>query len=76
MHEILARPAKILTQAQRQDYFEQGFIGVQKLVDATWLERLQGVTSEFIERSRDLEAVILKRPIPPTTRVFGVLTAL
>ena len=53
MQEILNRPAKLLTQAQREAYFADGFVGVEGLVDARWLERLNKVTNEFIEVSKD-----------------------
>ena len=53
MQEILNRPAKLLTQAQREAYFTDGFVGVEGLVDARWLERLNQVTNEFIEISKD-----------------------
>ena len=44
MQEILNRPAKLLTQAQREAYFADGFVGVEGLVDARWLERLNTVS--------------------------------
>ena len=53
MQEILRRPAKILTQAQREAYFRDGFIGAEGLVDQHWLARLNRVTAEFVEISRD-----------------------
>jgi len=30
--DILAQPARVLTQAQRQHYFNHGFVGVEELV--------------------------------------------
>ena len=30
--EILSHPARVLTQAQREHYFERGYIGVESLV--------------------------------------------
>ena len=53
MQEILRRPAKILTQAQREAYFRDGFIGVEGLIDQHWLARLNRDTAEFVEISRD-----------------------
>jgi hypothetical protein len=50
--EILAREPKVLTQAQRQKYFTDGYVGVRGLVSKTWLDRLNAVTSEFVEASR------------------------
>ena len=51
MQEILNRPAKLLTQAQREAYFADGFVGVEGLVDARWLERLNKVTYCAITRN-------------------------
>lgn len=53
--EILARPSRILSQSQRENYFQDGYIGVDGLVGAPWLQRLASVTAEFVEISRTLE---------------------
>lgn len=55
MHaEILQHPANILTQAQREKYFVDGYVGLPGLVGADWMKRLQKVTNEFIEISRTI----------------------
>jgi hypothetical protein len=51
---ILERPAKVLSNDQRQKYFSDGYLGAEGLVDATWLQRLRAVTAEFVEVSRTL----------------------
>ena len=56
MQEILRRPAKILTQSQREAYFRDGFIGVEGLIDSHWLERLNRITDEFIQISKEYSA--------------------
>ncbi len=53
--QILERPAKILTRAQREHYFNNGYLGVEGLVGADWLQRLRSVTDEFVEISRGLD---------------------
>ena len=53
MQEILQRPAKILTQSQREAYFRDGFVGVEGLIDGDWLERLNRTTNEFVQISKD-----------------------
>ena len=53
--QLLERPAKILTQAQREKYFKDGYLGVEALVDADWMAQLNRVTDEFIEISRGLD---------------------
>ena len=50
--EILSHPARILTQAQREHYFENGYVGVQNLVPEDILSELQRVTAEFVDASR------------------------
>lgn len=50
--EILAHPARVLGQAQREHYFEYGFVGVEGAVPADVLAELQAVTAEFVDASR------------------------
>jgi len=53
---ILAEPARVLTQAQREHYFEHGFVGVQDVVPADILAELQKTTADFIEASKGINA--------------------
>lgn len=50
--DILAAPPRVLTQEQREFYFGHGYLLLEGLVDADWLERLRAVTAAFVERSR------------------------
>ena len=50
--EILARPAKALTQAQREHYFEYGYLGAPALIGSDWLTRLNARTAHYVEESR------------------------
>lgn len=50
--DILAHPARVLTQAQRECYFEHGYVGVESIVPADVLAELQAVTAEFMDKSR------------------------
>jgi ectoine hydroxylase-related dioxygenase (phytanoyl-CoA dioxygenase family) len=52
----LNRAPRILSAEQRASYERDGFIVVEGLVDDAWLERLHSVTSEFVEKSRAIEA--------------------
>lgn len=54
--EILSCPARVLTQAQREQYFEHGFVSVESLVPANILAELQAVTSDFSDKSREVTA--------------------
>ncbi len=49
--EILSQPARVLTQAQREHYFEYGYVGVESLAPADVVAELVNVTSEFVEAS-------------------------
>lgn len=51
--DILAHPPRVLSQAQREAYFADGYIMIEKLISDEWLERLRGVTTEFLEASRN-----------------------
>ena len=53
--EILSEPARVLSQAQREFYFENGYICVEGLIGKDLLGQLRNVTSEFIEKSRGSE---------------------
>jgi ectoine hydroxylase-related dioxygenase (phytanoyl-CoA dioxygenase family) len=52
--EVLKYPARILTQAQRQKYFTDGYVSVEEIVPSNILAELQRVTAEFTEKSRDI----------------------
>ena len=54
--EILSHPPRVLTQAQREQYFEQGFVSVGSFVPQDTLAELRRVTDEFIDRSRAVTA--------------------
>lgn len=54
--EILKHPARVLTEAQRQKYFDDGYVGVEEIVPADILAELQAVTAEFQEKSRAVTA--------------------
>lgn len=50
--DILAHEPRALTQAQREHYFEHGYVGVDSLVPKDILAELVAVTEEFIDASR------------------------
>ena len=50
--EILSYPARVLTQAQREQYFNDGYTSVESLVPHELLSSLQAVTQEFVDKSR------------------------
>jgi ectoine hydroxylase len=50
--QILEHPPRVLTQAQREQYFEQGFLILESAIPDQWVHRLRAATDELIERSR------------------------
>ena len=54
--EILAHPARVLTEAQREKYFTDGFVSVEEIVPPDTLAELQRVTAEFQDKSRAVGA--------------------
>jgi hypothetical protein len=50
--EVLSHRPKVLSQEQREFYFDQGYLLLERLVPDGWLERLCQVTDQVIEASR------------------------
>ena len=50
--QVLAIKPRILSQAQREFYFREGYLLVERAVDDEWLGRLRAATAEMVERSR------------------------
>ncbi len=53
--EILSLEPKVLTRKQREFYFENGYLLLEKVISEQWVERLRAVTREMIDRSRSVE---------------------
>ena len=51
--QVLAQPARILSQKQRESYFAKGYLLVENAVPSEWIQRLRSVTVEMVERSRE-----------------------
>ena len=49
---ILAHPARVLSQAQRERYFATGYLAAPGVIPAPWLRRLHVLSEAFIEQSR------------------------
>ncbi len=45
--EVLSHPPRVFSQAQRESYFENGYLSVERFVDGEWLERLRRIAVEF-----------------------------
>jgi ectoine hydroxylase-related dioxygenase (phytanoyl-CoA dioxygenase family) len=49
---ILKIPPRVLTQAQREHYFREGYILLEKIIGDEWIRKLCAATEELVERSR------------------------
>jgi len=54
--QILAVEPVVLTQAQREFYFSEGYLLVPAVIGEEWLERLRDATAKLVERSRAVQA--------------------
>ena len=52
--KILSYEPVVLTEAQRQSYFEKGYLLVERIVPEDWVARLIEITDEMVQRSRSL----------------------
>ena len=52
--EILSYPARVLTQEQREAYFDKGFVNVDEIVPADIVKSLQDTTQDFVEQSKSV----------------------
>lgn len=52
--EVLSLPPKVLSWKQRESYFEDGYLLLEKLISDEWLERLRAVTDAMIQESRGI----------------------
>ena len=54
--DILAHAPTTLTQAQREEYFEEGFLTVPNAIPRHWIERLKTLSAQFLDASRNFSA--------------------
>ncbi len=50
--QVLALPPRVLTQSQREHYFREGYILLEKIIGDEWIHKLRAATEELVERSR------------------------
>ncbi len=50
--QVLAVEPKVLTQAQREFYFANGYLLLERIIPQEWLAKLRAATEEMVERSR------------------------
>ena len=54
--KVLAIEPKVLTQEQRESYFENGYLLLERVLEDDWIERLRCATDEIIDESRTIIA--------------------
>ena len=52
--DVLSHPPRVLSQAQREFYFEQGYVQAEGLIDQGWMKRLRGAVAELIENTSSM----------------------
>jgi ectoine hydroxylase-related dioxygenase (phytanoyl-CoA dioxygenase family) len=52
--DVLAQPPRVLSDAQRAFYFENGYLLVENAIPPHWLDTLRRVTDEMVQRSRSV----------------------
>src|SRR5687767_9427971 len=50
--QVLSIPPRVLKQSQREAYFNDGFIILEKVIGEEWIKKLRDATDELVERSR------------------------
>ena len=63
--QVLAHPPKVLTETQREAYFRDGYLLLERFVSGDWLATLRGLSEHFIDESRSLTAANDKFDIEP-----------
>ena len=51
---VLQQPGLVLTEAQRNQYFDNGYLALPGAISAPWLSRLQAAMAEVLEDSRKI----------------------
>lgn len=50
--EILSHDPRVLTREQRESYFEDGYLLLEKIIPDEWVEKLRATTEAMVEESR------------------------
>jgi len=65
---ILKIPPRVLTQAQREHYFREGYILLERIIGDEWIGKLRAATDELVERSRKVTKSDAIFDLEPTHR--------
>jgi hypothetical protein len=50
--QVLSQKPRILSQSQRERYFADGYLLIERLLPESWIERLRTATTAMIDKSR------------------------
>ena len=64
--QVLSHKPRVLTQKQREHYFAEGYLLLEKIIPDDWVQRLRAATDELIERSRKVTQA--RRGVGPRAR--------
>ena len=53
-HDVLSHPARVLTQAEREFFFDQGYVVKAEVISKEWIAKLRAGVDRLIEKSRNL----------------------
>ena len=65
---VLKIPPRVLTQAQREHYFREGYILLERIIGDEWIRKLRAATDELVERSRKVTKSDTIFDLEPTHR--------
>ncbi len=53
--DILSHPARVLTQPERESFFDQGYVVKKRAISDHWIGKLNDAIARLVEKSRGLE---------------------
>jgi ectoine hydroxylase len=71
--QVLSHPPRVLSQKQREFYFGEGYLLLEKIIPQEWIERLRAATDELVERSRKVSKSDAVWDLEPGHRAAGQL---
>lgn len=54
--DVLSHPARVLTQQEREFFFDQGYVVKKEIISRDWIERLKDGVARLVDKARELTA--------------------
>lgn len=67
--EILARPTRVLSDELRAQYFRDGYLGADAVIEHDWLDRLNERSAHYVDESRHSDGSDKRFDLEPNHRV-------